>query len=84
MKRGAKDIAAEILEQTISTPYHAPTRIIARVGVSYGFLKVLLSNKLVEAQPLGKRRKRLIVTEKGREFLLHYRACDKLLPQETT
>jgi len=80
MKRGRLDVAAEILRETVRNPNLAPTRIMARTGVSYQFLKPLVSEGLLEFEDLRKKRRRLRVTEKGRFFLQHYKVCEELLP----
>jgi len=80
MKRGPKDVAAEVLEQVLASPTTAPTRIMARTSASYVFLKLLTANGLVELKQLTKKRKTLQITDKGREFLQHYRVCEKLFP----
>jgi predicted transcriptional regulator len=80
MKRGAMDVAAEVLQEALTSPTVAPTRIIARTSTSYNFLKVLTANGLIDLKPLNKKRKTLRITEKGHEFLQHYRTCKKLFP----
>ena len=80
MKRGPKDAAAEVLEQVISNPKLAPSKVMARTTRSYDFLKVLVGNSLVEVQKTGKRKGKLVITDKGREFLQHYRVCNTLFP----
>jgi len=80
MKRGRLDVAAEILRETVRNPNLAPTRIMARTGVSYQFLKPLVSEGLLEFENLRKKRRRLRVTEKGRFFLQHYKVCEELFP----
>jgi predicted transcriptional regulator len=82
MRRGPKDMAGQVLEEILSTRNLAPTRIMARTGAGYIFLKVLIENGLVELQH-GKKRNILHVTDKGHEFLEHYRICDSILPQCT-
>jgi predicted transcriptional regulator len=82
LKRGAKDAAAEILEEAVRSPRLAVTRIVARTSVNYQFLKVIVKNQLVQIENAGKRRKKLVITDKGRIFLQHYRVCNMLFPQE--
>jgi predicted transcriptional regulator len=82
LRRGSKDAAAEILEELIRSPNLAMTRIVARTSVNYQFLKVIAKNQLVQIENVSKRRKKLIITEKGRQFLQHYRICNTLFPQE--
>jgi len=82
LKRGSKDAAAEILEELIRSPNLAMTRIVARTSVNYQFLKVIAKNQLVQIENASKRRKKLFITEKGRQFLQHYRICNTLFPQE--
>jgi predicted transcriptional regulator len=82
LRRGSKDAAAEILEELIRSPNLAMTRIVARTSVNYQFLKVIAKNQLVQIENVSKRRKKLIITDKGRQFLQHYRICNTLFPQE--
>jgi len=81
MKRGRLDIAAEILRETIRNPNLAPTRVMARTGVSYQFLNPLISRGLVEIVNVTKKKgRRLRITEKGRQFLQHYKTLEELFP----
>jgi predicted transcriptional regulator len=80
LTRGRKDIAAQVLEAVIQKPDAAPTRIFGRVGVSYRFLQTMLENGLLNLEPEGRKRFKARITERGREFLTHYRACNKLFP----
>jgi len=80
MKRGRFEITAEILREVIRGPNLAPTRVMARTGASYQFLKPLISEGLLEFENLRKKRRRLRVTEKGRVFLEHHKICEELLP----
>jgi predicted transcriptional regulator len=82
LKRGSKDAAAEILEEAVRSPNLAVTRVVARTSVNYQFLKVMAKNELVQIENASKRRKKLIITDKGRQFLQHYRICNTLFPQE--
>jgi predicted transcriptional regulator len=82
LKRGSKDAAAEILEELVRSPNLAVTRVVARTSVNYQFLKVIAKNELVQIENASKRLKKLIVTDKGRQFLQHYRVCNMLFPQE--
>jgi len=82
LKRGSKDAAAEILEEVVKSPNLAVTRIVARTSVNYQFLKVIAKNELVQIENASKRRKKLIITDKGRQFLQYYRICNRLFPQE--
>jgi predicted transcriptional regulator len=81
MRRGLYDITAEILEEVIRSPNLAPTRLMSRTGTSYIMLTPLLSAGIVKLEPVSKRRKKLRVTEKGREFLKHYKALTQIFPQ---
>jgi predicted transcriptional regulator len=78
--RGRKDIAAQVLEAVVQKPDTAPTRIFGKIGVSYRFLQVMLENGLVSLEPRGRKHFKASITERGREFLTHYRACNKLFP----
>jgi predicted transcriptional regulator len=78
--RGRKDIAAQVLEVVVQKPDTAPTRIFGKIGVSYRFLQAMLENGLIHLEPKGRRRFKVSITESGREFLAHYRACNKLFP----
>jgi predicted transcriptional regulator len=78
--RGRKDIAAQVLEVVVQKPDTAPTRIFGKVGVSYRFLQAMLENELMSLEPKGKKRFKVRITERGREFLTHYRACNNLFP----
>jgi len=80
LTRGRKDIAAQVLEAVIQKPDTAPTRIFGRVGVSYRFLHAMLENGLMSLEPKDGKRFKASITERGREFLIHYRACNKLFP----
>lgn len=80
LTRGRKDIAAQVLEAVIQKPDTAPTRIFGRVGVSYRFLQTMLENGLMSLEPKDRKRFKASITEKGREFLTHYRVCNKLFP----
>jgi predicted transcriptional regulator len=79
-RRSIKEIAAEVLEETIKAPNLAPTRIFARAGINYSYAEILIDNALIKPEKTGKRHARLSVTEKGRTFLQHYRVCNDLLP----
>ena len=81
MRRGLYDITGEILEEVIRSPNLAPTRLMSRTGASYIMLEPLLSAGIVRLEPVSKRRKKLAVTEKGREFLQHYRALAQIFPR---
>jgi predicted transcriptional regulator len=80
LTRGRKDIAAQVLEAVIQKPDTAPTRIFGKIGVSYRFLQVMLENELIILEPTGRKRFKASITERGREFLTHYRACNKFFP----
>jgi len=80
MKRGLYDATGEILEEALRSPNIAPTRIMARTGVSYLTLKPLITAGLIELQRISKKRNKLRVTEKGRLFLQHYRSLKQLFP----
>ena len=78
--RGRKDIAAQVLEAVAQKPDTAPTRIFGKAGVSYRFLQAMLENGLIILEPKGRKRFKASITERGREFLTHYRVCNKLFP----
>jgi predicted transcriptional regulator len=78
--RGRKDIAAQVLEAVIQKPDTAPTRIFGKIGVSYRFLQAMLDNGLMCLEPKDRKRLKLSITERGREFLTHYRTCNRLFP----
>jgi predicted transcriptional regulator len=78
--RGRKDIAAQVLEVVVQKPDTAPTRIFGKIGVSYHFLQVMLENGLINLEVKGRRRFKTSITERGREFLTHYHACNNLFP----
>jgi predicted transcriptional regulator len=80
LTRGRKDIAAQVLEAVIQKPDTAPTRIFGKIGVSYHFLQAMLENGLISLEPKGRKHFKASITERGREFLAHYRACNKLFP----
>lgn len=81
MKRGRLDVAAEVLRETIRNPNLAPTRIMARTGVSYQMLNPLISRGLLEVVNITKKKgRRLRITERGRLFLEHYKICEELFP----
>jgi predicted transcriptional regulator len=80
LTRGRKDIAAQVLEAVIQKPDTAPTRIFGRVGVSYRFLQTMLENGLMSLEPKDGKGFKASITEKGREFLIHYRACNEIFP----
>jgi predicted transcriptional regulator len=82
LKRGSKDAAAEFLEEVVKLPNLAMTRILGKTSVNMQFLKLIAKNELVQIENVGKRRKKLIITDKGRQFLQHYRICNTLFPQE--
>jgi predicted transcriptional regulator len=79
VKRGPKDAAADVLEEVICNPKLAATRVVARAGVAYRFLTILSRNDLISFEKSGKRQRRLVLTDKGRQFLQHYRVCNELL-----
>lgn len=79
MPRSIKDMGAAVLEQVLKTPGRAPTRIAALARVNYQFLYSLLDAELVTIVGRGQFNRRLNVTEKGREFLEHYRVLEQLL-----
>ena len=78
MKRGRYEITAEILREVIRTPNFAPTRLIAKTGVAYKFLNPLVSEGFLEFENMGKKRRRLRVTDKGRLFLKLYQPLEEL------
>jgi predicted transcriptional regulator len=78
--RGRKDIAAQVLEVVVQKPDTTPTRIFGKIGVSYRFLQAMLENGLICLEPKGRKRFKASITERGREFLNHYRECNKLFP----
>lgn len=82
LKHGFLERAGIILEEVVRTPNRAPTRIMASCGVHYGFLRRLLEAGLVEAVGESHYDRRLRLTEKGREFMKHYRAILSLIPSE--
>lgn len=81
MKRGRLETAAEIIIEAVKSPHAAPTRVMARADVQYGFLYSMLNAGLLEAVKTGRRTRRLTVTPKGREFIQHYKICDSLFPE---
>jgi predicted transcriptional regulator len=42
----------------------------------------MLENGLISLEAKGRRRFKASITERGREFLTHYRACNKLFPAD--
>jgi predicted transcriptional regulator len=82
LKRGRFEVAYEILKKAAASPKWAPTRVLAVVGVGYVFLSFMVNAGLVEAVKIGRRRRRLMVTPKGREFMLHFKVCQKLFPEQ--
>ncbi|MGA2308469.1 MAG: hypothetical protein ABSG57_02825 [Candidatus Bathyarchaeia archaeon] len=78
--RGKKDQAAAILEEIVRSPNLAPTRVLARAGVNYNQVRKLESTGLFKKENIKANRTRPSLTEKGRLFLQHYRACNELLP----
>jgi predicted transcriptional regulator len=80
MKRGRFEITAEILREVIRTPNFAPTRLIAKTGVAYKFLNPLVSEGFLEFENMGKKWRRLRVTDKGRLFLKLYQPLEELFP----
>jgi predicted transcriptional regulator len=82
LRRGLKDAAAEVLEEIATSPNLAMTRILGKSSVNLQFLRVIAKYELIQIQSVGKRRKKLVITDKGRQFLQHYRICNTLFPQE--
>jgi predicted transcriptional regulator len=80
VRRGVKDQAADFLEEVIQKHDLPPTRICARVGVNWAFVDLLAGKGLIELEAKTERRNRVSITDKGREFLTHYRVCNQLLP----
>jgi predicted transcriptional regulator len=54
MVRGQKDIAASILQEIITAPNSAPTRIIARAGANYRQTRALIEADLIKLREWGK------------------------------
>jgi predicted transcriptional regulator len=54
---------------------------MASTGVTYGFLDCVLTAGLLQTVNMGKRRRRLMVTDRGREFMRHVKACTELFPE---
>jgi predicted transcriptional regulator len=80
MLRGHKDIAARVLEEIMTAPNHAPSRVMGKAGTNSSFLKTLVNHNLIKLEKIGKKRTHVSITEKGRTFLQHYRICNELLP----
>lgn len=80
MKRGRFEITAEILREVVRNPNLAPTRLMAKTGVSYKFLNPLISEGLLEFENLRKKRRKLRVTDKGRLFLKLYQPLEEQAP----
>jgi predicted transcriptional regulator len=80
VRRAVKDRAADFLEEVIQKHDSPPTRICARAGVTYEFTDFLESRGLIELCKRTERRNVVLITDKGREFLKHYRICNELLP----
>ena len=81
MRQGRLEIAGAVLEAAAAYPNRAPTRIMGSTGTAYRFLFLILDAGLVEYVG-GKERwnNRLKLTNKGRDFLRHYKALETLLP----
>ena len=77
MRRSNLDQAAAILTATTENPKRSPTQIFGYIGINYKFLKPLMIAGLIQIHRKNKRN-RLILTDKGREFIVHYKICEKL------
>ncbi|MBT0160688.1 hypothetical protein G4O51_11980 [Candidatus Bathyarchaeota archaeon A05DMB-2] len=84
MQRGYVEVIGELLEETVKNPNLAPSRITARAGVGYPKLRPLIQAELVTIETQTKKRRKLRLTEKGRQYLTHYRALTQLLPKNNT
>jgi predicted transcriptional regulator len=80
MKRGLYDVTGEILEEVIKSPKRAPSRVIAGTSAPYGVVKLIVNAGILQLEHISKKRNRLLLTEKGRLFLQHYRALKQLFP----
>lgn len=79
MKRGRLACGADILREVIKYPKRSPTRILASSGVNYTFLDLIIKSNLAKIIT-QKRKRRLQVTQRGREFLRCYTCCERLFP----
>jgi predicted transcriptional regulator len=80
VRRGLKDQVADFLEELTQKHDLPPSRICARAGLTSDFPEFLQSRGLIELRQKTGNRKMVLITDKGREFLTHYRVCKELLP----
>jgi predicted transcriptional regulator len=82
VRQGRLEVAGAVLEAAAAYPNRAPTRIMGGTGAAYRFLFLILDAGLVEYVG-GKKRwnNRLRITDKGRDFLRHYRVLEELFPK---
>jgi len=82
MKRGLYDTTAELLEKVAQHPKWSASRVAPTVGVNVPFLKPMIRSGLLRYDdPEKKWGRKLLVTDKGREFLKSYRTLEQLLPK---
>lgn len=81
MQRGRFDVTGDLLEEITNNPHLAPSRVTSRAGATYDKLQLILQAELVTMEQTTKKRRRLILTEKGRKFLFHYRTLKQIMPQ---
>lgn len=72
---------AEVLQEAMAHPTRARSRIVDGADVQYAFLDSMIKAGLVEEVAVDGRRRRLRVTDRGRLFLTHFRACVDLFPE---
>jgi predicted transcriptional regulator len=79
-RRGRLELCGEVLENATRNPRLSATRVMASAGLPYALLAEIVKFGFVEVVRINKRNRRLLVTEKGREFLRAYRVCVSLFP----
>ena len=82
VRQGRLEVAGAVLEAAAAYPNRASTRIMDSTGTAYRLLFLILDAGLVEY--VGGRKRwsnRLKLTNKGRDFLRHYRVFEELFPK---
>ncbi|MCW4048038.1 MAG: hypothetical protein NWE99_10860 [Candidatus Bathyarchaeota archaeon] len=79
MQRGNLEIIGELLKEITEAPHLAPSRITARAGINYPKLQLLLQAQLATIETKTQKRRRLRLTDKGREYLSHYKALTQII-----
>ena len=77
MKRGQLEIIGDFLQKVHEKPNWAPSRILGSLSMEHRRLQSFIDSSFVEIKG-EKPKRRLLLTEKGKQFLEHYQLCKAL------